>query len=350
MVELGPKNLKLQTWRDFLCKRGDLTEEDQKMMDEKILKCHENKEIRKRKAEEDINDSFTKIAKMDIPPLFMDNLMEILCRFDIHELLIVSRVNKQFCSVARKILFSREIEVAKSALYNMKPILMPFVMKLRKMKINNKAYPSAEDCAAYNHIISQLTNLQSLSFEHDGDFIAKAVENLTQLQSMECSITSRIVHQTGRILTMPKLENFIELKELALHSYAARILNEELPKFLPVMTQLTSLKLDRVDIKSISTFETLDFFWIAFPTNQNFITLTGNFINIEHLDTSMRQEYGKTTTLVLNDAFELPHLTSLRTQAVETDFTKFTQLKKLTVGTAHCDTLTILEFSNSAYF
>jgi hypothetical protein len=252
LVELGPKNLKLQSFRGFVMKRGELKEEDQKQLDEKIVQCHKDKANRKRKAEEDINDRYAKIAKMDLPPLFTDNLIELLCRFSVHELLTTSRVNKQFCAISRKILFTREISVSNKTIYtNTTPKLLPFVMQIRKLKIQHIITPSKEEVVTYNQIISQLTNLQSLDFGEEGSFIMSGIEQLTQLRSIDFYVTDAIHYQKPSAkLILPVFDNFKELKEVSLSAGTnfGKVLTDELS---PVMTQLTSLKLRNIDMKPL---------------------------------------------------------------------------------------------------
>jgi hypothetical protein len=227
LVELGPKKLKLQAAADFMG-QGALTDEERQKIDEKVKQCHEAKENRKRKAEEDINDRYTKIAKMSLPELSDDNLSEILDRFPNKMLLIASRVNKQFSRVSRKMLFGRLINTNAAKIKATKEKQISFISQIRNLKIIGKKYSlyhAYRDNVKDNKtesseiqefvengkpILSKMTKLEKLTIIGEGDFAINALLSLTQLKSLEFKKMSLSQDSAGLTLleTLPKLEHF----------------------------------------------------------------------------------------------------------------------------------------------
>lgn len=254
LVELGPKTIKLQSWQNFVRKREDPTEEDQQLLDDKIKQCHKDKANKKRKAEEDINDRYAKIAKLDLPPLFTDNLIELLCRFNTKDLLTASRVNKQFYAVSRKLLYTREVTVTHKKFYNTTAKQLPFVMQLKKLKFEQRSIDTECHDDKYTQLLAQMTNLQSIHLPLPDEFIFPALNNLTQLMSMTIIFQKEPFNGVQSPISMLKFDAFKELKELSLAQVPKLLTTELLP-----LSQLTSLSLKMVKISSLRKFNILWF-------------------------------------------------------------------------------------------
>lgn len=181
---------------DQLIGADGLTDEEKQNITEKIQRCQQEKTNRKRKAEEDLNERYTKIAKTDLPWLSDDNLHEILIALDAAMLLTAARVCSQFYRVASKLLFDRVLTVQEPVLLHTNEALLPFVSRIKHMKIVAYASfmkalllirPESEKrTRELGDMLSKLPNLESLFLEspHEATFPFADLTKLTKLNKL----------------------------------------------------------------------------------------------------------------------------------------------------------------------